>query len=111
MCLNRPQLTVANHLCCLTSLAPEFEPNRLCSSLIRSLRIADLHMLPRSTATRRSTPRVTHLVTGVDSGKSTSFFSTFANVALRLGPLNGVVANWRRQRRAPLVVWSLTIIS
>jgi len=35
----------------------------------------------------------THLVTGVESGNMTSFFSTFANVAFRLGPLNGVVAN------------------
>jgi hypothetical protein len=76
-----------------------------------SFRIADLHMLRRSTAMRRSQPRATHLVTGVDSGNSTSFFNTFANVALRLGPLNGVVANWRRQRCARLVVWSLTIIS
>jgi hypothetical protein len=45
MCRSKPQLTVANHLCCLTSLAPEPDPSRLCSSLIRSLRMADLHML------------------------------------------------------------------
>jgi hypothetical protein len=35
----------ANHLCCLTSDAPDDEPSRLCSSLTNSLRIADLHIL------------------------------------------------------------------
>ena len=34
-----------NHLCCLTSLAPEPDPKRLCSSLMRSFRIADLQKL------------------------------------------------------------------
>jgi len=84
MCRSRPQLTVANHLCCFTSLAPEFEPRRLCSSLMSSFLIADLHML----------------VTGVESGYMTSFLSTLANVAFRLGPLNGVVANCRQRVRS-----------
>lgn len=35
----------------------------------------------------------TYLETGTDSGKRTSFFMTFANVAFLFGPLNGVVAN------------------
>lgn len=78
MCLNNPQLTVANHLCCFTSLAPELDPSRLCSSLIKSFRIADLH----------------RLVTGTLSGNATSFFNTLANVAFLLGPLKGVVANY-----------------
>jgi len=47
MCRSNPQLTLANHLSCLTSLAPELEPSRLCSSLIRSFLIAALHRLTR----------------------------------------------------------------
>ena len=35
----------------------------------------------------------TYLVTGVVSGKPTSFFNTFAKVAFLLAPLKGVVAN------------------
>lgn len=35
----------------------------------------------------------TYLETGTVSGKRTSFFTTFANVAFLFGPLNGVVAN------------------
>ena len=66
-----------NHLCCLTSLAPDCEPNRLCSSLTSSFLMADLHKL----------------VTGVRSGKVTSVLSTLAKVALRSVPLKGVVAN------------------
>jgi hypothetical protein len=73
-----PQDMLANHLCCLTSLAPELDPNRLCSSLINSFLMADLHKLE----------------TGIFSGKCTSTLSTLANVALRLGPLKGVVANY-----------------
>jgi hypothetical protein len=34
------------------------------------------------------------VVIGRSSGKPTSFFRTLENVALRFGPLNGVVANW-----------------
>lgn len=34
-----------------------------------------------------------YLETGTVSGKRTSFFMTFANVAFLFGPLNGVVAN------------------
>ena len=45
MCRSKPQLTLANHLTCLTSLAPEPDPSRLCSSFIKSFRIADLHKL------------------------------------------------------------------
>jgi len=75
---SRPQLTLWNHLCCFTSLAPELDPSRLCSSLMSSFLIADLH----------------RLVVGVLSENSTSFLRTFANVAFRFGPLNGVVANW-----------------
>lgn len=78
MFLKSPQLIVANHLCCLTSLAPLVEPIRLFSSLISNLRMQDLQFDE----------------TGVDSGNRTSFFITLANVALRLGPLNGVVANY-----------------
>jgi hypothetical protein len=40
------------------------------------------------------TSSATHLVTGIESGKSTSFFSTFAKVAFLFGPLKGVVANY-----------------
>ena len=49
MCRNNPQLTDANHLCAFTSLAPEFDPSRLCSSLINNFLIADLHRLIIST--------------------------------------------------------------
>lgn len=94
MCRNNPQLTLANHLCCLTSLAPELEPTRLCSSLMSNLRIADLHRLDAISIRKPPRDTVTHLVTGLDSGKVTSFFRTFANVAFRLGPLKGVVANY-----------------
>jgi hypothetical protein len=46
----------ANHLCCLTSDAPDDEPSRLCSSLTNSLRIADLHILQGGkTVSTRST--------------------------------------------------------
>lgn len=82
ICLNNPQLTLANHLWFFTSLAPEFDPIRLCSSLINNFRIDDLH----------------RLVTGVLSGYVTSFFSTLAKVAFLFGPLNGVVANLHSAR-------------
>ena len=94
MCLSNPQLTLANHLCCLTSLAPELDPTRLCSSLMSNLRIADLHRLNGISVQEEAHYELTHLVTGLVSGNVTSFFSTFANVAFRLGPLNGVVANY-----------------
>lgn len=45
MCRSNPQLILLNHLCCLTSLAPELDPSRRCSSLINSLRMADLQKL------------------------------------------------------------------
>lgn len=84
-----------NHLCCLTSLAPELDPSRRCSSLINSLRMADLQKLTGELGPQMSPTKklVAHLVTGAESGKVTSFLSTLAKVAFRFGPLNGVVAN------------------
>lgn len=41
----RPQLIALNHLCALTSLAPDCEPSRRFSSLHSSLRMADLQLL------------------------------------------------------------------
>ncbi len=67
MCRSNPQLTLANHLSCLTSLAPELEPSRLCSSLIRSFLIAALHRLTRVSVEPDVQSR-SHLVTGVVSG-------------------------------------------
>lgn len=106
MCRSNPQLTVANHLWALTSLAPELDPRRLCSSLMSNFRMADLHRLngdvsrPSSKGWILAIPsikhdetRPTYLVTGVASVNKTSFLRTLANVAFRLGPLKGVVAN------------------
>lgn len=77
MCRSRPHEMFVNHLVCLTSDAPAFDPNRLCSSLISSFLMSDLQLFE----------------TCLSSGNATSVFSTFENVALRFGPLNGVVAN------------------
>ncbi len=48
---NNPQLMVENHLCCFTSEAPDEDPNLLCSSLVNSFRIADLHKLSNNQLT------------------------------------------------------------
>jgi len=73
-CRSRPQLMLENHLCCLTSLAPDWLPSRLCSSLHRSFLMRLLH----------------RVVVAGWSGKPGSLRSTFEKVACRLEPLKGV---------------------
>ena len=74
---NRPQLSLANHLCALTSDAPLCEPSRFPSTLL-------------SKRTMISLPAV---VMRGSAGKDTSRVSTLLKVCCRVEPLKGVVAN------------------
>lgn len=65
---------LANHLCCLTSLAPLWLPNLRFSSLINSFLMTLLHSV---------------VVAGW-SGNDGSLRSTLEKVACRFGPLKGV---------------------
>lgn len=64
-----------NHLWCLTSLAPDWHPRRLCSFLVSSLRTQDLPSVETA---------------GV-SGKAGSCRRTLEKVAFLEEPLKGVV--------------------
>lgn len=82
--------------CALTSEAPARDPRRRSSSLMRSLRISDLHRLKGMLAMFRAAPVFDNaylLMFGAPdpSGKGTSSRRIFANVAFRFLPLNGVV--------------------